>query len=74
MSFQIVMAQLGSTDSKQENLRKAEKALKDSTNLYDADMVVFPEAYMSYFKVGTPLDVKLNDAEPIEGPFCIRYE
>lgn len=69
MSFQIVMAQLGSTDNKQENLQKAEKALRDSTNLYGADMVVFPEAFMSYFEVGTPSEVKLNDAEPIEGPF-----
>ncbi|AZU62591.1 carbon-nitrogen hydrolase family protein [Neobacillus mesonae] len=69
MSFQIVMAQLGSTDSKHVNLQKAEKAIKDSTNIYGADMVVFPEAFMSYFEVGTPSEVKLNDAEPIEGPF-----
>ncbi|SER78071.1 carbon-nitrogen hydrolase family protein [Psychrobacillus sp. OK032] len=69
MSFQIVMAQLGSSENKQENLEKAEKALRDSTNLYGADMVVFPEAFMSYFEVGTPTEVKINDAEPIEGPF-----
>jgi predicted amidohydrolase len=69
MSFQIVMAQLGSTDDKQVNLEKAEKALKEAKEVYGADMVVFPEAYMSYFIVGTPREVKLNDAEAIDGPF-----
>lgn len=69
MSFQVVMAQLGSTDDKQVNLRKAEKALEDATRVYGADLVVFPEAYMSYFIVGTPREVKLNDAETIQGPF-----
>ncbi|MDF2683687.1 MAG: amidohydrolase [Brevibacillus sp.] len=69
MSFQIVMAQLGSTDDKQVNLQKAEKALQDATEVYGADLVVFPEAYMSYFIVGTPREVKLNDAEAIDGPF-----
>lgn len=69
MSFQMVMAQLGSTDDKQVNLQKAEKALQEATNVHHADLVVFPEAYMSYFLVGTPREVKLNDAETIQGPF-----
>ncbi|WP_312108151.1 carbon-nitrogen hydrolase family protein [Brevibacillus reuszeri] len=69
MSFQVVMAQLGSTDDKQVNLQKAEKALREATSIHGADLVVFPEAYMSYFLVGTPREVKLNDAETIQGPF-----
>src|SRR4051812_32324007 len=69
MSCQIVMAQLGSSDNKQVNLEKAEKALIDSTEIHGADMVVFPEAFMSYFEVGTPAAVKREDAEPVDGPF-----
>jgi predicted amidohydrolase len=69
LSFQIVMAQLGSSDDKQVNLQKAEKALQEATSVHGADLVVFPEAYMSYFIVGTPREVKLNDAETMEGPF-----
>jgi len=69
MHSQIVMAQVGSSNKKAENLLKAEKAFKDSKNLYGAEMVVFPEAFMSYFEVGTPSEVKLEDGEAIDGPF-----
>jgi deaminated glutathione amidase len=69
MVSQIVMAQLGSTDNKEVNLQKAEKAFKDSVDLYGAGMVVFPEAFMSYFEVGISNEVKLKDGEPVDGPF-----
>lgn len=69
MTCQIVMAQMGSSDNKQENLKKAEKALIESKEVHDADIVVFPEAFMSYFEVGTPDTVKCEDAEPVDGPF-----
>lgn len=69
MQNQIVMAQLGSSDKKEENLKKAEKAFIESKELYNAGMVVFPEAFMSYFEVGTPSEVKVKDAEAIDGPF-----
>ncbi|AJY76209.1 carbon-nitrogen hydrolase family protein [Paenibacillus beijingensis] len=72
MSFQLVMAQLESTDSKQVNLEKAERALQEATRIYGADMVVFPEVYMSNYPVGVPREVKLNDAEPLSGPFVTR--
>ncbi|WNC14121.1 carbon-nitrogen hydrolase family protein [Brevibacillus brevis] len=72
MSFQVVMAQLGSTDDKQVNVQKAEAAIRDAKQTYGADLVVFPEAYMSYFIVGTPTEVKLNDAESMAGPFVSR--
>lgn len=69
MSFQIVIAQLGSTDKKDENLCKAEKALEEAKLVYEADLVVFPECYMSFFPFGTPQEVKLKSAESLEGSF-----
>lgn len=72
MSFQLVMAQLGSTDSKDVNLQKAEESIRNATQIYGANIVVFPEAFMSYFIVGTPREVKLNDAETLDGPFVSR--
>ncbi|MEK8126681.1 carbon-nitrogen hydrolase family protein [Paenibacillus filicis] len=69
MSFQLVMAQLGSTDDKQVNLNKAEQALSEAVGVHHADIVVFPEVFMSYFAVGTPREVKLQDAEKLDGLF-----
>ncbi len=69
MSFQIVIAQMNSTDKKEENLCKAEKALEEAKSLYKADLVVFPEGYMSSFPFGTPIEVKLKDAESIDDSF-----
>ena len=69
MSFQIVIAQLNSTDKKEENLRKAKKALEEAKSAYKADLVVFPEAYMSIFPFGTSGKIKFNDAESLQGHF-----
>ncbi|WP_248928353.1 carbon-nitrogen hydrolase family protein [Paenibacillus hamazuiensis] len=68
-SFQLVMAQLTSTDDKHINLQKAEKAVEDSVHIHGASLVVFPEVFMSHFPIGTPKDVSLRDAEPVDGPF-----
>jgi predicted amidohydrolase len=69
MSFQVVIAQLNSTDKKEENLRKAKKALEEAKSSYKADLVVFPEGYMSIFPFGTPGKIKFNDAESLEDHF-----
>ncbi|MCW3795084.1 carbon-nitrogen hydrolase family protein [Paenibacillus sp. LS1] len=69
MTFQLVMAQFGSSSTKQENLDKAEKALEEATRIHHADIVVFPEAFMSFYQIGTPREQKLEDAEPLEGHF-----
>ncbi|SFE51974.1 Predicted amidohydrolase [Paenibacillus algorifonticola] len=74
MTFQIVMAQFGSSSSKQENLDKAEKALQEATSLHQADLVVFPEAFMSFYQIGTPRERKLEDAEPLEGHFVTTMQ
>jgi len=69
MAFQFVMAQVGSTADKHENLGKAQDAVARAVRDFAADFVVFPEAFMSFFPVGTPREQKLADAEPIDGPF-----
>ncbi len=69
MAFQLVMAQLVSSDDKKANLKKAGKAVKDSKEIHRADLVIFPEVFMSHFPIGTPKDISLNDAEDINGPF-----
>lgn len=69
MSFNVVMAQLSSTSDKNKNLEKAEKAIQESVDLYNAELVVFPEAFMCYFEVGTPSEEKIKEAESIDGNF-----
>ncbi|AJY77713.1 amidohydrolase [Paenibacillus beijingensis] len=63
------MAQLESTSDKHVNYKKAVAAVHDSINNYNAQMIVFPEIFMSFFPVDTPLDVIVEDAEPLDGPF-----
>ena len=69
MPFQLVLAQLASTDDKQQNLKKAGKAIKDAREIYGADLIVFPEVYMSMLKPDCPMETVLADAESIYGPF-----
>ncbi|OLN32989.1 carbon-nitrogen hydrolase family protein [Desulfosporosinus metallidurans] len=69
MPFQLVMAQLVSLDDKHVNLKKAENAVKYAKQIHGADIVVFPEVFMSHFPIGTPKDISLKDAEPVDGPF-----
>ncbi|EPZ42266.1 carbon-nitrogen hydrolase family protein [Alicyclobacillus acidoterrestris] len=69
MSFNIVLAQLESTADKLENLKKAERAVETAKSVHYAEMVVFPEVFMSHFPVGTPHDMIHKDAESSDGPF-----
>lgn len=69
MSLKIVMAQLTSTPDATENLQKARSTVKKARALYNADFVVFPEAFMSHFPKGTPPDIAIDSAQSLDGPF-----
>jgi len=69
MKSKIVMAQIGSSNDKHEKLKKAEECISNAIANYGAEMILFPEAFMSYFEVGTSLETKRDDAEFIDGPF-----
>ncbi|MBN2984423.1 carbon-nitrogen hydrolase family protein [Cohnella algarum] len=70
--LRIVMAQLGSVSDKRANYEKAAAAVERSATRYQAQMVVFPEIFMSYFPVGTPIETIVEDAETLEGPFTAQ--
>jgi deaminated glutathione amidase len=74
MSFNLVMAQLESTSDKLVNLKKAECALESATNLHQAEIVIFPEIFMSHFSADTPQDIIRQDAESIDGPFVTAMQ
>lgn len=67
MPFQLVLAQLASSEDKRKNLEKARKAVKESKEIYGADIVVFPEVYMSTFNKDITKNEILSDAEDITG-------
>jgi deaminated glutathione amidase len=69
MTVRIVLAQLGSTDNKEVNLRKAQSAVQRSVDSYGSDLVVFPEVFMSHFPPDTPHHIVRNDSERLDGPF-----
>ncbi|WP_141432548.1 carbon-nitrogen hydrolase family protein [Bacillus sp. 03113] len=72
MKFRLVMAQLESTSSKQENYEKAVSAVRDAVLHNQAHMVVFPEIFMSFFPINTPKHIIVDDAETLEGSFVTK--
>lgn len=72
MKFRLVMAQLESTSSKEENYAKAVSAVQEAVLHYQAHMVVFPEIFMSYFPADTPIQIILDDSESLAGPFVTK--
>jgi predicted amidohydrolase len=64
----VALAQVGSTDDKQVNLRKAKEFLRLAADR-GAELTVFPEVFMSHFPENTPIDVVRQDAEQLDGPF-----
>jgi predicted amidohydrolase len=74
MSFNIVMAQLESTADKLVNLKKAERAVESAAREHRAEIVVFPEVFMSHFPACTPQDIIREDSEPIDGPFVTAMQ
>ena len=69
MSFRVVMAQLGSTADKKENLSKARTAVAETVAGQRPDMMVFPEVFMNHFPAGTPRSIVRKEAESVDGPF-----
>ncbi|RNB79144.1 carbon-nitrogen hydrolase family protein [Brevibacillus nitrificans] len=72
--FRLAMAQVGSTSDKQANYEKAVSAVREAVIDHQAQMVVFPEIFMSYFPAHTPMQIILDDAEPLEGPFVTKMK
>lgn len=72
MTLRLVMAQLESTSDKHVNYEKAVEAIQKAVHQHAAQMVVFPEIFMSYFPPTTPLEVIRADAESLTGPFVTK--
>ncbi|WP_445487495.1 carbon-nitrogen hydrolase family protein [Niallia sp. 03133] len=61
-----------STSSKQANYEKAVWAVRRAVRDHQAQMVVFPEIFMSFFPINTPKQIILDDAETLEGEFVCK--
>ncbi|TBL76654.1 carbon-nitrogen hydrolase family protein [Paenibacillus thalictri] len=66
------MAQVESTPDKEVNVEKAVSAVRDAVSRHRAQLVVFPEIFMSFFPAHTAKQVIVDDAESLEGPFVTR--
>lgn len=71
LTFRIAMAQVGSTAHKEENLEKARVYMRRAKE-QGADIVVFPEVFMSHFGNDVDLRVSHADAEAVDGPFALQ--
>lgn len=67
--YTFVMAQLSSTTDENESLRKARQAVLDAKIRYQADMIIFPEYFMSFYPVNTPHETLVAASQTMEGNF-----
>ena len=65
----FVLAQLASEGEPPANLEKAKKAVAEANELYQPDIMIFPECFMSYFVDHPPREVCLSTAQTLDGPF-----
>lgn len=72
MRHKFVMAQTMSGDVPADNLRKAEELIGRARAEYRADMVLFPEYFMYYYKARTPVEEIQASAQPLDGPFVTQ--
>ena len=64
----FVLAQMASDGYPEHNLEEAKKAMEQA-QMYNPDMVVFPELFMSEFPQGTSIEVCCSTAQTLDGPF-----
>ena len=69
MKSTFVMAQLQSHPDPNQNLMKAEKAIKEASERYRPDCMIFPEVFMCSFPAGTGREEILSSAQPLDGSF-----
>lgn len=69
MRSKFVLAQLEQKGLPEENLANAQKAVSEAMELYEPDLMIFPECFMSHFPIGTDRAVCLETAQTIDGPF-----
>ncbi|MCD8077735.1 MAG: carbon-nitrogen hydrolase family protein [Lachnospiraceae bacterium] len=69
MKGTFVLAQMASEGFPEANLEKAKQAVPQARERYHADVVIFPEYFMSYFPAGTAPEIQLATRQPLNGPF-----
>lgn len=65
----FVLAQTASDGMPEVNLKKAKSLIAEAAGLYQPDVIVFPECFMSFFPPSTPDEVCLSTAQTLDGPF-----
>lgn len=68
MPFTCALAQLAASEDKDVNLEKAEAVFRMARG--KAELVVFPEGFMTYPAAKARREVFLARAEPLDGPFA----
>lgn len=69
MQSTFVMVQMKSVEDPMENLAKAAKYASEAKEKFQADLLLFPEVFMSMFPSKTPVLESNKAAEPLDGPF-----
>ncbi|MFW5487335.1 MAG: carbon-nitrogen hydrolase family protein [Desulfovibrio sp.] len=69
MKFIFVMAQVHSLGDPEQNLEIARDVVSEAKDAFRADLVLFPEDFMSRFPRGTKRETRLSTAQSIDGPF-----
>ena len=67
MKSKFAMIQMESVPDPAENLKKAEKFIREAVELCAPDLVVFPETFMS--EDGREVQVRNAWAQSLDGPF-----
>lgn len=65
----FVLAQMEASPDADTNLQKAALAVKEASEIYHCDIIIFPEVYMDSHPAKTPREQILSTAQPLTGDF-----
>lgn len=69
MKSKFVLAQVAAVGEVEVNLEKAKRVMAQAYEAHRPDVLVFPEVFMSHYPAGTPKEIIMAAAQPIDGPF-----
>lgn len=69
MKSMFVLAQMEASPDADANLQKAALAVKEASERYHGDLIIFPEVYMDAHPAKTPREQILSTAQPLTGSF-----
>lgn len=74
MKSLFMIAQMEASPDADYNYEKAAEAIREASEVYHADMIIFPEVYMSAHPAGTSREELIAVAQPLNGTFVTRMQ